>query len=97
MQEIVNEMGAPFQKAKMERFTHWSCRNMAAAVGIGKSTVQRIWRHARLKPHRLERYNMTSDDPEFEHKAADFIRLYLNPPQHAAVFCVDEKDRNSGP
>ena len=43
-----------------------------------------------LKPHRLERY-MASDDPEFEAKAADIIGLYLNPPQHAAVFCVDEK------
>jgi hypothetical protein len=34
---------------------------------------------------------MASDDPEFERKAADIIGLYLNPPQHAAVFCVDEK------
>ena len=34
---------------------------------------------------------MASDDPEFERKAADIIGLYLHPPQHAAVFCVDEK------
>ena len=34
---------------------------------------------------------MASDDPDFESKAADIIGLYLNPPQHAAVFCVDEK------
>src|SRR5437660_7185675 len=45
---------------------------------------------ARLKPHRLERY-LASDDPDFEAKAADIIGLYLEPPQHAAVFCVDEK------
>jgi transposase len=70
--------------------THWSCRKMAEAVGVSKSTVQRIWASARLKPHRLERY-MASPDPEFEGKAADIIGLYLNPPQHAAVFCVDEK------
>ena len=43
-----------------------------------------------LKPHRLERY-LASDDPDFERKAADVIGLYVNPPQHAAVFCVDEK------
>ena len=30
-------------------------------------------------------------DPDFESKAADVIGLYLNPPQYAAVFCVDEK------
>jgi transposase len=70
--------------------THWSCRKLAAQLGISKDTVQRIWQRAGLKPHRLERY-MASDDPEFERKAADIIGLYLHPPQHAAVFCVDEK------
>lgn len=70
--------------------THWSCRKMAATLGVGKSTVQRIWSQARIKPHRLERY-MASNDPEFEAKAADIIALYMEPPQHAAVFCVDEK------
>jgi transposase len=34
---------------------------------------------------------MASDDPDFETKAADIIGLYLNPPEHAAVFCVDEE------
>ena len=52
--------------------------------------MQRVWKEAGLKPHRLERY-LASDDPEFESKAADIIGLYLRPPQHAAVFCVDEK------
>ena len=70
--------------------THWSCRKLARYLGISKDTVQRIWRKAGLKPHRLERY-MASDDPNFERKAADIIGLYLRPPQHAAVFCVDEK------
>jgi transposase len=70
--------------------THWSCRKLASQLGVSKDTVQRIWHKAGLKPHRLERY-MASDDPEFERKAADIIGLYLNPPQHAAVFCVDEK------
>jgi transposase len=70
--------------------THWTCRKLAVALGVSKSTVQRVWRKAQLKPHRLDRY-MASDDPEFETKAADIIGLYLDPPQHAAVFCVDEK------
>jgi DNA-binding LacI/PurR family transcriptional regulator len=52
--------------------------------------VQRIWRQAHLKPHRLDRY-MASDDPQFEEKAADIIALYTKPPKHAAVFCEDEK------
>ena len=53
-------------------------------------TVHRIWQRAGLQPHRLERY-VASPDPDFERKAADVIGLYLNPPAHAVVFCVDEK------
>jgi transposase len=70
--------------------THWSCRRLARELGMSKSTVQRILTQARLKPHRLERY-LASNDSDFETKAADIIGLYLQPPQHAAVFCVDEK------
>lgn len=69
---------------------HWSCRKLANELGLSKSTVQRILVQAQLKPHRLERY-LASDDPDFEAKAADIIGLYLDPPQHAAVFCADEK------
>ena len=54
------------------------------------NSSQRILAQAELKPHRLERYT-ASNDPDFETKAADVIGLYLNPPQHAAVLCVDEK------
>ena len=53
-------------------------------------TVARLWRRYGLQPHRL-RHHMVSDDPHFEEKAADIIGLYLHPPAHAAVFCVDEK------
>ena len=70
--------------------THWSCRKLAAHLGVSKDVVHRVWKEAGLKPHRIERY-LASDDPDFESKAADIIGLYLNPSQHAAVFCVDEK------
>jgi len=72
--------------------THWSSRKLAAELGGGLShmTVARIWAKHGIKPHRLEGY-LASNDPDFEAKAADVIGLYLHPPQHAAVFCVDEK------
>jgi transposase len=70
--------------------THWSLRKMAVLMKVNKNLIARIWKEAELKPHRLDRY-MASDDPQFEEKAADIIGLYLNPPQNAAVFCVDEK------
>src|ERR1700693_3977903 len=78
------------RRAPDDGSTHWSSRKLARALGINHMMVARVWRRAGLKPHRLERY-MASDDPDFERKAADVIGLYVNPPQHAAVFCVDEK------
>jgi transposase len=70
--------------------THWTSRRLAARVGVSNGTVLRVWRRAGLKPHRLARYVATTD-PEFETKAADIIALYLDPPEHAVVLCVDEK------
>lgn len=81
---------AATRKKPSDGSTHWSCRKLAAALKISKDAVHRAWKEAGLQPHRLERY-MASDDPDFESKAADIIGLYLDPPQHAAVFCVDEK------
>src|ERR1700726_1284262 len=78
------------QQKPADGSTHWSCRKMAAALGLSKSTVQRVWAQLRLKPHRLDGY-LASNDPHFEQKAADIIGLSMNPPQHAAIFCVDEK------
>lgn len=60
---------------------------MAEATDDGPATVQRIWSKARIRPHRLEHYMI----PIFATKAADVSGLYMEPPQHAAVFCVDEK------
>lgn len=70
--------------------THWTTRKLGRKLGISHTQVATVWKRANLKPHRIERY-MASNDPDFETKAADVIGLYVNPPQHAAVFCVDEK------
>lgn len=70
--------------------THWSTRKLAKELGVNHMLVQRVWSRAAIKPHRTKSY-MASDDPDFESKAADVIGLYLNPPQHAAVFSLDEK------
>lgn len=79
------------RKAPPDGSTHWSTRKLARHLKLSSHTfVQRAWARAGLKPHRLERY-MRSTDPDFEAKAADVIGLYLHPPQHAAVFCLDEK------
>jgi transposase len=81
---------ARVQQKPSDGSTHWSVRKLARDVGTNPIRVSRVLRRARLKPHRIERY-IASNDPEFETKAADVIGLYMNPPQHAAVFCVDEK------
>lgn len=70
--------------------TQWSTRKLGEQLGVSHMMIARVWRKHLLRPHRLDSY-MASNDPNFEEKAADIIGLYLNPPQHAAVFCVDEK------
>jgi transposase len=70
--------------------THWSTRKLGRLLKVNHNHIAKTWQRAGLQPHRFERY-MASDDPDFEAKAADVIGLYLNPPQHAAVFAVDEK------
>jgi hypothetical protein len=74
--------------------THWSSYRFAKELGTSQSTISRVWRQFGLQPHRSRSF-MTSDDPEFEEKAADIIGLYLKPPVHAAVFCVDAWPRRA--
>jgi transposase len=72
--------------------THWSCRTMAAHVGVSPATVQRIWDARGLKPHRVATFKL-SNDPRFEDKLVDVVGLYLNPPDKAVVLCMDEKNQ----
>src|SRR3954470_9181738 len=81
---------AKTQQRPSDGSTHWSTRKLARVLKIHHNHVQHAWTRAGVQPHRFERY-MRSTDPDFETKAADVIGLYLHPPQHAAVFCVDEK------
>src|SRR5689334_12062908 len=79
-------------QTKPKGSTHWSCRTMATAQGISKSSVSRIWRGHNIKPHRSETFKL-SRDPRFLEKLTDVIGLYLNPPHQAIVLCVDEKSQ----
>jgi transposase len=72
--------------------THWSTRSLAAASGLSRSTVNRIWRAFSLQPHRSETFKL-SKDPLFIEKVRDIVGLYLNPPDRALVLCVDEKSQ----
>jgi transposase len=72
--------------------THWSTRTMAAAMGLSEKSIRRIWRQHGLKPH-LTRTFKLSRDPAFAEKVEAIVGLYLNPPEHALVLCVDEKSQ----
>ena len=72
--------------------THWSSRGMARASGLSTSTVQRIWRAFGLQPHRDGTFKLSSD-PDFVDKVRDVVGLYVTPPAHAIVLCVDEKSQ----
>ena len=86
----VNEVVERTLREKPLHATHWSIRTMATAVGLSPATVQRIWKEHGLKPHLVRSFKL-SRDPRFIEKLHDVVGLYLNPPEHALVFSVDEK------
>jgi len=75
---------------KPEGATHWSTRTLAAKLGVHSTFVSQVWRDNGLKPHLVNSFKV-SNDPNFEEKLTDVVGLYMNPPENAAVFCVDEK------
>jgi len=79
-------------KEKPKHATHWSARMLAAEIGVGHTTVQRVWKEHGLKPH-LSRPFKLSNDPQFAEKVVDIVGLYLNPPDRAVVLSVDEKSQ----
>jgi transposase len=79
-------------KEKPKHATHWSARMLAEEMGVGHTTVQRVWKEHGLKPH-LSRPFKLSNDPHFAEKVVDIVGLYLNPPDKAVVLCVDEKSQ----
>ncbi len=79
-------------QSKPENATHWSTRTMAAAMGVSEATVRRVWHAHGLKPHLVETFKV-SKDKQFAEKLEAIVGLYLNPPEHAIVMCVDEKSQ----
>lgn len=88
--KIKNEISRIVCKEKPRNATHWSTRAIAARVGISHNAVAAILHERNLKPHLVERFQF-STDPEFEEKLDDVVGLYLDPPENAVVFCIDEK------
>ncbi len=72
--------------------THWSVRTLAAHLGVNREMVRRVWKAAGLKPHLVRTFKL-SNDPQFAEKVVDVVGLYLDPPEHALVLCVDEKSQ----
>src|SRR3954447_23516058 len=90
--EQVEEVSVKTLETTPKDATHWSTRSMAREVGLTQSAVLRIWRAFGLQPHRQETWKL-SKDPQFIAKVRDVVGLYLNPPERAVVFCVDEKSQ----
>jgi transposase len=72
--------------------THWSTRSLAKATGLSRMTISRIWQAFGLQPHRTDTFKL-SPDPQLIEKVRDIVGLYMNPPEHALVLCVDEKSQ----
>ena len=76
--------------SKPRNATHWSIRSMAAHAEVSHTTIRRVWNAHKIKPHLLRTFKL-SNDKKFVEKLRDVVGLYLNPPEHAIVLCVDEK------
>lgn len=90
--EKVEEIIRLTLESKPENATHWSTRQMSERVGVSQSSISRIWRAFNLQPHRVDGFKL-SNDPQFIEKVRDIVGLYMNPPDHAVVLCVDEKSQ----
>jgi transposase len=88
----VEEVLAMTLERRPKEATHWSTRLMAKATGLNQTAVLRIWQAFGLQPHRTETFKL-STDPLFIDKVRDIVGLYLSPPTHAMVLCVDEKSQ----
>ncbi len=88
IQAIVNKT----TQEKPDNATHWSTRTMARSAGISEASVRRIWHAHGLKPHLINTFKV-SNDPQLGEKVQDIVGLYVNPPEHAIVLCVDEKSQ----
>lgn len=90
--KIVEEIVTATLESTPRAATHWSTRRMAKKFGLSRTTVSRIWRAFRLRPHRSETFKL-SKDPLLVEKVRDIVGLYMNPPDKALVLCVDEKSQ----
>jgi len=90
--EQVEQVVVRTLESKPRGATHWSTRSLARASGMSRATISRIWRAFGLQPHRSETFQL-SPDPLLVEKVRDMVGLYMNPPEHAVVLCVDEKSQ----
>ena len=88
--ELVENIVETTLHSKPKGETHWSTRMLADHLGVSHMTVHRVWRARHLQPHRVQSFEI-SHDPWFEEKLVDVVGLYVNPPENAIVFSVDEK------
>ena len=87
--EQVEEVVVATLESTPKNATHWSRAKMADRSGLSKSTIGRIWKAFDLTPHREDGFKL-SNDPQFVEKVYDIVGLYVNPPEAAVVYCVDE-------
>jgi transposase len=90
--ELAGKIVEMTTRQKPANATHWSTRTLAEALGTNPSMVSRVWRANGLKPHLVRTFKV-SNDPRFAEKLIDVVGLYLDPPEHALVLCVDEKSQ----
>ena len=70
--------------------THWSTRTLAKQHNVSCTFIKKVWDSHGLKPWLIKTFKL-SNDPHFVEKLKDVVGLYMNPPEHAFIFSIDEK------
>ena len=84
---IVNKLSEPVPYGR----SMWTAELISESLGdVSKYQVWRVLKKLKIRLRRKQSW-CVSCDPEFAYKAADIVGLYLNPPENAVVFSIDEK------
>jgi transposase len=91
-QDVVRRIVKRTTQEKPKNATHWSTRTLACELGVNPTLVHRVWKANGLKPHLVKTFKI-SNDKHFLDKLKDVVGLYMNPPENALVFSLDEKSQ----
>ena len=93
--ELLDEVVAIALEPISPGLPRMSTRQVAEVAGLSHNSVHQIWRSFGIRPHRTTAFNLSVDSRPIN-KHLEVIGLYLAPPAHVLVVCIDEESEVEG-